>query len=462
MKYNKSLFIAAGHAVLAAFVFFGCNDNSSQSDIFIPVKEKAGNFDFTLCEVSGFDDLSLTEKQLAHHLSKAAIAGDPIVYKQIHPDGYRVKLIIDGIVSHTTGMEERLIPASERFARIFWGNHGSYHRSTGVKYIPEFLDRQRMQFATVVALSNGADIGFKVHKVIQFTYDELEPVIFDNGYESEITGTRIKTWDDEFVSGNFRAGNDSLAPGACGEELSRMVDEIRTAMDFIDPEGREMLNLLARYYETGALKYYQDYLKSRISYKGYVDFTFTPIMPNDSDPSAFFSSQVFLRDEEPPFSIINVVWEAFNIASAEYPDFNAEVIDSDNIEVVTAQILTAAGHSGYGIPPVSAMSQDLNGSRQFRVIVFTNVMDSYLKSVSKASDSAITSQEVIEKVIARLASGENEYGYEPAPHLFITPFTQTVSTKMGKVSDVILDYPETVIEYGIKISDMSRVLPAGN
>lgn len=459
MKRIKLLFTVAGHVVLAAFFFTGCSGKSPQSDVFTPVRDKAGSFDFTLCEVTGFDELTLAQKQFAHHLSRAAIAGDPIAYKQIHPDGYRVKLIIDGIVSHTTGMEARLIPASEHYAKIFWGNHGSYDRRTGSKYIPEFLDRPEMQLATVVALSNGADIGFKVHKVIQFTYNELEPVIFDSAYEPDLSGDRSREWDEDFSPGNFRAGNDTLLPGVFSVELSRMVDEIRSAMDYAEPENRETLDLLAKYYETGVQEYYDAYSEKSRLYRGRVDFIFDPVVTNSLTPSAFFSSLVFLRDSDTRSGVRDEVLGAFKTASADYPGFS---LVNDDIEVVTAQVLTAAGYTGYGIPPVTAHGYDTGGKRQYRVVVFTNVMDRYLDAASEASGDVIDMQDVLSSAVEKLLSGETRYRHEPAPNLFITPFTQTVITKMGKVTDVILDYPESVIEYGVRISDLSRVLPADN
>jgi len=457
MMNIKLLFNAAGPAVLAAFLFTGCGVKSPQSDVFTPVRDSAGSLDFSLCEVTGFDELTLAQKQFAHHLSRAAVAGDPIAYKQIHPDGYRVKLIIDGIVSHTTGMEARLIPASEHYAKIFWGNHGSYDRRTGSKYVPEFLNRPEMQLATVVALSNGADIGFKVHKVIQFTYNELEPVIFDSAYEPDLSGVRIRKWDEDFRSGNFRAGNDTLPSGAFSVELSRMVDEIRPAMDYAEPESRETLDLLAKYYETGVQEYYDEYSARSSSYRGRVDFIFDPVVTNSLTPSAFFSSLVFLRDGDTRIGVRDEVLGAFKTGSADYPGFSLE---NDDIEIVTAQVLTAAGYTGYGIPPVMAHGYDTGGKRQYRVVVFTNVMDRYLDAASEASGDVINMQDILSPAVEKLMSGETRYRHEPAPHLFITPFTQTVITKMGKVTDVILDYPESVIEYGTKISDLSRVLPA--
>ena len=459
MKYFKLLFNAAGLTVLAAFFLAGCGGKSPQSDIFKPVRDQAGDFDFTLCEVTGFDELTLSQKQFAHHLSRAAVAGDPIAYQQIHPDGYRVKLIIDGIVSHTTGMEARLIPASEHFAKIFWANHGSYDRRSGSKYIPEYLDRPRMQMATLIALSNGADIGFKVHKVIQFTYNELEPIIFDSGYEPDLAGGRIKEWDANFTAGVCRAGNDTLPSGAFSVELSRMADQIRSAMDFAEPENREALDLLAKYYETGVQEYFDEYSASSRTSRERVGFIFDPVVADSLNPATFFSSLVFLRDDVSRADVQSQVLNAFADAAADYPDFSVE---DDEIEVATAQILTAAGYSGYGIPPACMQSYNEDGGRQYRVIVFTNVMDQYLTAASEASGSVVEMQDILSPAVEKLLSGKARYRLEPATHLFITPFTQTVTTKMGKVTDVILDYPASVIEYGIKISDLSRVLPADN
>ncbi len=458
-KYN-----ILGLMLFTAFLLLGCGGSQKQVEEFISLNEQVGEWNFTSIKVQQFDSLQPDEKILAYYLSQAAICGTPIVYKQIHPDGYRIKSILDGIVSHTVGMNEQLLNPCIKYTKRYWANHGFYNRNTGMKFIPENIDRNRMQFATLVALSNGAEIGFTAHKVVQLTFDELEPVVFDRQFEAEYTGKRVEKWDEEFLVGIFRAGNDTLKPGACDEEFSRMVDNIRRSMEFAKSDEFNMLKNLAIYFETGIYDYYESYMDDWIKFKGDVDwcFGFFPSfhINNKTNVSttfdSLFSGLVFIKDNA-SLNLINTITEKnWKKIIDEY----AKKIETESIavNVVPVQVLCAAGDAGFKIPYVIAISHNIDEVSYNKIFVLSNLFPGFSADAGLSQDSTIIAN-YIYKALRELVRGERYVEICDQRQRFITPIPEIEINKMGGIKRVILDYPESVLDYGIKIAEISRVAP---
>ena len=448
--------IAAGIATLAAFLFLSCKDSGIEDEEYIRVREQFDDVEVISLPADRFNGLTPEEKQLAYHISMAAISGTPITFTQIHPDGYRVKLITDGIISHTVGMEERLSAGCEHYAKYLWLNKGFYDIITGEKFIPRYINRQRMQYATMIALSNGARIGFKAHKVIQFTFDELDSVIFNLDFEPEASGVRQREWADDYKSGNIRAGNDTLSPGAASQELIRITDQFRQAMPFAGSDGREMLVNFTKHLETGEDKFYDLYLDDWSEYTGNIDWMME-LVTNEwygGYNKFLYGGLVIITDEKASAN----AEEAFELAKMKYAGgVKAPVISA-------GQALTAAGVWEYNIPEVVVYLHYNSDNPQVKILVASNVID------AAAVESGISSGEYLEQLfnlilqddIWKSSSDKISFftltGHEPGL-VYITPVPTQVKTKMGKVTNVVLDYPVSLADYGIKNSELSKVIP---
>ena len=456
MKFNKYVIIAAGIIVLAAFLFLSCREGGVVSEDYFPVKEKFEDALALSLPADKFNGLNQQEKQFAYHISRAATAGIPLTFTQIHPDGYRVKLIVDGIISHKVGIEEQLVAGCEHYAKKLWLNKGFYDRVSGEKFVPRFINRQRLQYATMLALSNGARIGFKAHKVIQFTFDELDSVIFNPDFEPEAGGVRQREWSDDYKSGNIRAGNDTLSPGAAYQELIGITDQFRQALPFAEPKVRAMLDNFTRHLETGEDEYYETYLDDWIEYAGKIDWMLE--LMNDEWYGGYnkplYSGMVVVRDEEAS----GKAEEAFKNACGKYfAGMKHPVISS-------GQVLTAAGVLEYTIPQIIVYLHYGSPESRVKILIAANVIE------AAAAEEGISVEEYLAQLFDLIlqddiwASNSDKIssfilaGQTSRP-VYITPVPTLVKSKMGKVTDVVLDYPLSLADYGKKVSELSRVIP---
>ena len=397
MKRIEFVIPAAGVLLCAVFLFLGCAEKSGKTETVLYEKVRKQAFVLTQCDV--FDSLSLEDKILAYHLTQAAICADPIIYKQIHPQGYLIKLILDGIMAHSEGLKQHLKVGSEEYAKLFWRNHGIYDRASGEKIIPR-LDLRGLQEATVLALSNGARIGFRLHKDIKLILEGLQPTLFDSLYKpflsvklhttgisglysggewSELGDFKecfplnsqlVKTelgWKEEI----YRAGNDSIKPGLYAEELTNTVDNLRLCKAYIDNKGNELIDLLSSYLETGNPQIFERYLYEWVRFNSEVDW-FIGFMPADFDirqVKGSYRGLVFIRDEQGCEWIDNLVNIAPEIErKAEWIPFSGN--DSLNCLVLSAYLLSAAGDAGYMTPKVVNFSSNGNS----KTIIFKNII----------------------------------------------------------------------------------------
>jgi dipeptidyl-peptidase-3 len=121
--------------------------------------EKVGKVAIIQLYADGFEDLNLDEKILTYYLSKASIAGRDITYDQVHRHGLAIRNLLEEIVTHSQGIDEKLLEKITSYLKLFWvfnGNYGTNNR----KFVPEF-SFEDLVLASTLALSNGANWGVK-------------------------------------------------------------------------------------------------------------------------------------------------------------------------------------------------------------------------------------------------------------------------------------------------------------
>jgi dipeptidyl-peptidase-3 len=134
----------------------------------------------------GFRDLSLREKILVWHLTRAAIAGRDIFYDQRYAHNLDMRGVVEAIVSHSTGVDPVTLAEIQRYTKLFWINTGPYNNLTARKFA---LTCRPADFAAAAhaAQSAGATFPLNNGETLDQLLARLEPMFFDASFEPSVT-----------------------------------------------------------------------------------------------------------------------------------------------------------------------------------------------------------------------------------------------------------------------------------
>jgi dipeptidyl-peptidase-3 len=242
----------------------------------------------------GFKGLTPKERIFAYYLSKAAIAGDRMLYDQNHRYGLVIKDMLEEIITHPEGIDKDVHDRILTYTKLFWLHHGNYHCRTGRKFTPDF-SYQEFVAAAKKALENGADFGVKDEKEFYARISSLKWTIFDPDYEPFLVNKSPEKPDDiltgsannlyfrvtlreaemfpekyplnsrlakikgKVVEQVYRAGGDGAPPGLYSSELSEMVYYLEKALPYTHEKQQEALRHLISYFKTGDLTEFRRY-----------------------------------------------------------------------------------------------------------------------------------------------------------------------------------------------------------
>ena len=388
---------------LVIFLLIGCGREEAVSErgFFI---ESVRDVGFVQCYADAFEDLALEEKILAFYLTRAAISGNPIIYQQTHPEALRVKRMLDGILSHSKGMKLRLLRSSEEYAKLFYANHGFYQRKTGAKIIPQF-DKKMFQDALVVALSNGAKVGFRAHKDVKMNVNELDSLIFNPDYEPFYRG------EFHSVDAIYRSGNDIVPPGQYAHELAGLADNLRLAEEYAGGGQKNLLKRLATYFETGNTAILRDYHRDWVKSDFKVDCAlgFGQDESIHKEEQGDFYGLVFIRDEEKQRLYDDVIEKIPYFTSTIPLKESCNLEDIIPPKITAAQLVTATGGVGFLTPDEICLpaKENVRGKVKFKKVVFTNVIDARWRL--RMEKSLLFASTEAEKSLALKYGGEAEW-----------------------------------------------------
>jgi dipeptidyl-peptidase-3 len=127
--------------------------------------------------VPGFEDLPLSQKQLAYFLSQAALAGHDIIWDQNYVHNLRVRKTLAAVVETWPG--DRADPdyqALLTYAKRVWFANGIHHHYSNRKFEPGFSETA---FRAMVLASDAARLPLDEGMDPAGLLDLLTPVIFD-------------------------------------------------------------------------------------------------------------------------------------------------------------------------------------------------------------------------------------------------------------------------------------------
>ena len=320
-------------------------------------------------DLKGFDDLTLTEKSLAYYLSSAAICGDMIAYKQNHRSAAEIKLMLDGVMTHSMGIKPRIIAGVREYSAMFYLNHGFHLRYSGEKYLP-LMDFPVLHESILVAISNGARVGYTTFNDVYICLRKDEDVIFNPDFELTIPPyRRFGDSVDDLTAQIIRTGNDTLAPGIFVEELIGVVDYLRKAVEFAEVGQANILNDLADAIQIGSTI---SGIRQNESFKIDAVIDFLPDFLNPESDS-IFTGLVFMDDIENQL-LVDALFDAARKTDSKVTKYLNIGSSNNKHNVKTVQLITASG-SGMFCPPDELRYPFGNDSERSNNYIFTNVVN---------------------------------------------------------------------------------------
>jgi dipeptidyl-peptidase III len=150
--------------------------------------ERVADTGFIQIEAPSFGSLDARQQQLAYWLTQASIAIDPIIYDQLSQYGLREKRLLEGIMSHSSGVAPSTLANIRRFALVFWANRGNHNEITGEKFLPT-LPAAELETAALTAQKNGA---------FAAAYGDLPPLATAPDVRRELSELRASLYDATF------------------------------------------------------------------------------------------------------------------------------------------------------------------------------------------------------------------------------------------------------------------------
>jgi len=284
---------AAAFSVVLCIAAVAASGQSAKQSSLV---ERVADTGFVRVEAGSFASLDARQKELAYWLVQASIAIDPIAYDQFSRFGLRQKRLLEGIVTHSSGIDAGVAGKIMEFTKLFWANRGNHNELTSQKFVPAFTFEELKQ-AALLALKNGAfsapsgDLpAVKDATQLEKELEALRASLFDPGFEPMITAKSpsggldvIQASSNTFYEGvtladlkDFhdthplnsrvvkgkdgalheeicRAGtpDGKIAPGLYATYLKRANEYLAKAQKVADPAQARAIADLIRFYQTG-------------------------------------------------------------------------------------------------------------------------------------------------------------------------------------------------------------------
>lgn len=356
-------------------------------------------------QVTGFEDLTLRQKELVYYLSQAALEGRDILFDQNGKYNLQIRKLLEAVyVSYSGDRQDEEFKALGVYLKRIWFSNGIHHHYACNKFVPgfspEFLRR-------LIDATDVLSLPLKPHESVDELCTELFPVIFD----PKIMPKRVNQADGEDLvltsAANYYEGvsqqeaetfYDSLKTpgeshpvmygmnsrlvkkdgkiqeevwkidGMYGKAIEKIVFWLEKAETVAESEvQREVVRLLIDFYRTGDLKIFDAYsiawLKDTDSR---VDFV-NGFIESYGDPlgmKASWESIVNFKDLEATrrTDIISSCAQWFEDHSPVSASFKKEQVKGVSAKVITAAML------GGDLYPSSAIGINLPNSNWIRSV----------------------------------------------------------------------------------------------
>src|ERR1700681_2978644 len=170
-----------------------------------PLVGRIGDLGFLQVESPSFAKLTLQQKLLASHLTRAAIQLDPIFYDQMSAYGLTAKRLLGALAEQPERLPEASRHAVVEYATLLLANACNHNETTGKKLLPEF-SREDCSRAAEAARAKGARLGTR--EQLAKTLQALQTPLFDPKFEIDITEKNPPAGEDILTasSNNYYQG----------------------------------------------------------------------------------------------------------------------------------------------------------------------------------------------------------------------------------------------------------------
>jgi dipeptidyl-peptidase-3 len=254
-------------------------------------------------EAPGFDMLEAREKRFLYLMTRAAIAGNPIAYKQSHRDADDIVRLLEACVADTDRLDPAVRDALHEYLKLIWIHHGQYHHHTHHKFMPSRLTPAMLTTAASRAASRGAVLPLRAGESVDAMLARLQRSIFDLGFEPvqtnqssgvDIVATSAVNYYDrgvtkahvdallewrERINVRFALRDGRVVPevyrmgGLYGRELETISHFLRLAIPHAenDEQGAAIRSLL-EFYATGDERHFREHMIHWLKSDARVDY----------------------------------------------------------------------------------------------------------------------------------------------------------------------------------------------
>lgn len=391
-------------------------------------------------QVSGFENLSLRQKQLLYHLSEAALMGRDILFDQNGRYNLVIRRTLEAVYQYgTVDKSSADYQAFEVYLKRVWFANGIHHHYGEDKFIPGFSEAF---FDAAVRSVDASLLPLKAGETVDTLLARLKPVIFDptvmpkrtvqsgdtdwiqasanNYYGEDVTQAEV-----EVFYGKMKAEGDSRCPlsyglnsrlekengqlvervwkvgGLYSEAIERIVAELEKATAFAENEKqRRIISTLIDYYRTGDLRTFDAYSILWVEdTDSQVDFVngFIETYGDALGLKASWESTVNFRNEEATRRTQTISENAqwFEDHSPVDQRFKKERVKGVSAKVITVTMLGGDCYPstpiGINLPNADWIRRD-HGSKS---VTIENIMEAYDKASqgSGFSDEFVWSDE---------------------------------------------------------------------
>ncbi|WP_291528748.1 dipeptidyl-peptidase 3 family protein [Bacteroides sp. UBA939] len=418
---KKQLMVCAAFALLTACS--GSKTTTAEADKFDYTVEQFADLQILRYRVSGFENLTLQQKELVYYLTEAALQGRDILFDQDGKYNLRIRRMLEAVYTIYKG--DRNTPdfkAMETYLKRVWFSNGIHHHYGSEKFAPGFTPEFFKQAvlgvdASVLPLAEG--------QTVEELCEEVFPVIFDpsvmskrvnqaagadlvltsacNYYdgvtqkEAEDFYNAMKDPKDETpvsygLNSRLVKENGKIQEkvwkvgGLYGQALEKIVYWLKKAEGVAEtPEQKAVIAKLIEYYETGDLKTFDEYAILWVKdLNSLVDFVngFTESYGDPLGMKASWESLVNFKDLEATrrTEVISNNAQWFEDHSPVDKQFKKEEVKGVSAKVITAAILAGDLYPATAIGinlPNSNWIRNHHGSKS---VTISNITDAYNKA----------------------------------------------------------------------------------
>jgi len=390
-------------------------------------------------EISGFNELTAKQKELAYYLSEAANCGRDIIYDQKYKHNLAIRKTIEAILTSYQGDKTNDDYKNfETYAKKVFFANGIHHHYSNMKFVPECSFDF---FASAVKATPVEMLPLNGRTVDAFLA-EMKPIIFDPKVDAKIvdlsTGIdNVKASANNFYEGvtqaeveayyNARMNKNDEQPiswglnskmikdnGVVTEKVWKVGGMYTAAIEKIvywlekaiavaeNDQQKKTLTLLVEYYKSGDLKKWDEYniawvndTESRLD----VVNGFIEVYGDAIGKRGTFESVVSMKDMEATKRIAKIAANAqwFEDHSPLLPEHKKK-----EVKGITAKVITVIQESGDAAPstPIGINLPNANWIRQqhgSKSVSLGNVVHSYNVVGAKSpmmQEFALTPEEI--------------------------------------------------------------------